>query len=171
MYKKWNESDIREVLKQIGDKMNLSCENVPIIISNKMSTTKGQYSFKKKDFSPIRFKFSSVLLSGVYEAKTVRETIIHEYVHFYSNTKEHKNCGHNYIFKHNCKLAGIPGETYFNDNNETELSNKIQEKTSKYITECTCCGRRSYYNRMCGAISRTEEYSCGLCHGKLKRIK
>jgi predicted SprT family Zn-dependent metalloprotease len=169
MYKKWTIADIQQVLKETGDKMGMSTEGVPIVISNRMTKTMGQYTSNSRTFKPIKFTFAKILLSGIYPKNVVKDTIIHEYCHFYTNSYYKKICNHDYRFKTTCRKAGIDDETYFTYNSET-VSN-MKEKTSKYILKCVNCGHKYYRDRVSKLITDIEDYRCAECGGRLKRIK
>lgn len=174
MYKVWTESDIRNVLNEIGSKMDMSCENILVIISSRMTRSMGMFTFKTKKINgintivPVNFKFAKVLLDGRYSEKVVEETILHEYVHCYVNCKYNKNHGHNAFFKRTCRKIGISDNTYFEA--ETLESVACKERvTPQYQIKCSCCGKVVATRKRKDAVSNllSDRYRSRCCNSKL----
>lgn len=74
-------------------KTGVSVDGIPVIISNRMTKTKGMccYKFKDGNLNTVRFKFAKCLLDGTYPDGAVKEVITHEYAHHYINTKTNKS--------------------------------------------------------------------------------
>ncbi|MGG7130849.1 SprT-like domain-containing protein [Clostridium perfringens] len=165
MKKVWSKKDIEVVIKEISEKMGLDATKIPIEISSKMKRRKGQFMFvcikTPKSIHPLKFKFSNILLDGNYEEDVVREVIIHEYVHFYTNTINKKNCYHDYRFKLNCRKAGISDSTYFTAGGVGY----------KYKIVCSKCGRKCYrYKLKYDMKTYLKRFKCQ-CGGTLEVIK
>lgn len=142
MKKVWSKKDIEVVIKEISEKMGLDATKIPIEISSRMKKCKGQFVFRRirnpKSIYPLKFKFANVLLSGNYDEDVVKEVIIHEYIHFYTNSIYRENCKHDYRFKANCRKAGISDSTYFTAGGVGY----------KYKIVCTKCGGTCYRYRL-----------------------
>ena len=143
-YKSWSLTEIKEVFKEISQKMEMNCLEVPIKISGRMTRTQGQYTCKTKDLAPVKFTFAKILLDGSYNYETVKAVIVHEYCHFYANSKYQAPCGHDARFKASCRKAGISDNTYFQIIKDVEVPEikietpKIEEvKVIEIIKETT----------------------------------
>lgn len=134
MYKVWDKKDIRKVLLGAGKKHKHSAKDIPIIISSRMTRTMASFNFiqSKNGIKAHSFKFSKNLLDGNFKESVVENVILHEYAHFYINTKTNKDQKHGELFKDTCKMIGIPTETYFQE--------KLIETAKKgYILYCKEC--------------------------------
>lgn len=132
----WSLEDIKAVLKEIGEKMGMSCENVPVNISKRMTKCKGQYTCENnKELTPIKFTFAYNLINGSYNMSTVKQVIIHEYCHFYSNNYHMDSCNHDYRFKDSCRKAGISDSTYFEIVEEQEEQKEIIKEVTPVQVE------------------------------------
>lgn len=167
MYKVWNETDIRNVLNEISEKMGINCDEVPIIINKKLKKIKGRCWTKKVSVDGkskiicTKLEFSELLINGSYEEKNVVHTIIHEYVHLYTDIIENKMCGHNNKFKENCIKAGIVADTY--------IPYEINENEYKYTVICKSCGQSfNRYRLKCNIEKYEKQYCCSKCRGSLK---
>lgn len=135
MYKVWQENDIKKVLFDVGAKFNFIPNDIPIIISERMTKTMASFNFieNKKGIKAHSFKFSRNLLCGKYKESVVKNVILHEYAHFYVNVKTNKDQKHGKLFKEICRMIGISDETYFKE--------KLILKPKKgYIIYCKKCG-------------------------------
>ena len=126
-YKSWSLADIKKVFKEISQKMNMDCTNITIDISGRMTRCRGRYTYKRIDLTPIKFTFAKNLLDGSYNYETVKQVIIHEYCHFYTDSKYNYACGHDSRFKMICRKAGISDNTYFNIIKDIEILEMIVE--------------------------------------------
>ena len=159
----WTEKDVRKVLDEIGGKMGISCKDVTIIMSNRMKKNYGQFSFKLKKGQwviPLKFTFNnSVFGGGIYPYEVLKETIIHEYVHFYCAMKYKENHGHNYIFQKHCVEAGISPERLFTQHKEA-----VAEIEYKYDIICPCCDKVINHKHRMNDISYYEKtHVCRKC--------
>ncbi len=135
MYKVWGEEDIRKVVDEIAILCRYPC-SIPIEISSRATKRMGAFFYKKNKnrIEPIKFSFAKSLLDGRYNEDIVREVIIHEYIHYYCDTKMGISNGHNNIFKAMCRICKISDNTKFRyesgiDNKENknyDNSRKIQ---------------------------------------------
>ena len=74
MNKIWNETEIRRVLDEIGTKFDFPCNDVPIVISSRMTRCLGSFTSNRKNIlsngvrktkhTPIKFTFSESLLTA-----------------------------------------------------------------------------------------------------------
>lgn len=166
-YKEWTIEDIKLVFDNISKKMGLGINDIPIKINKRLKKKVAYYEMVLENgiIKPKAFVFSSFILSGLYPEQIVETVIIHEYIHYYTNTKNNKRCKHNKEFEQNCILAGIKSDATI------DLS--IYEKPIKnYSVVCTKCGysfQRVRFNK--GIEHFKREYKCGKCHGDLEVIK
>lgn len=162
-YKVWTINDIREVLDEFGEKVNMSCSHIPIEISDKKNTM-GSFVYqieycKKPKLEPLNFVFSNELLNGDYSEDDVIQTIGHEYVHFYTIIGSQKKQGHSKKFKENCKKIGISDSTYFKG------KPKKLDNSYKYTIVCKKCG--NVFGRHRIPKEYEKYYCCKICEGKL----
>ena len=167
-YKVWNIEHIKDFLKTLGEKYKLSCINIPVRISKRMTRALGLYVYKKNTLQPVEFVFSAYLLDGSYSEKEVMQVITHEFCHYYTDTIEGKPCKHNNKFKRNCILMGITDNTYSNYKLSDKLLEKV-EKSYKYKIVCNNCGYTIKRKRI--RKNFTKNYRCGKCLGTLKVIE
>lgn len=168
MNKIWNIKDIRNVLNKISVEMNFPCDHVEIELSTRMTKTLGKFVFIKQEniVHPIRFVFSTKLLDGRYVHTVVKETIIHEYVHFYCTIKFQQNCGHNKIFKYYCNKAGIKGDTYFSAKPTVYVPCTPKKH---YIIKCKKCGTVVAIRQRKNAVTTLIiKYKSKCCKSKLE---
>lgn len=177
MEKVWNVEDIREVLNEISEKMGVSCSKSTIEITKRMTKCKGKCNMIGKKIAPgeylyssekTKFKFSYYLVNGSYKPEDVRQTIIHEYIHFYTNFKMKRPCNHNKYFKYFCRLAGISDETYFTAK-PVDGTTKVRGLEPKYLIKCKDCGNEFTKMRFGkGKEYYLSRYVCAKCRGKLE---
>lgn len=170
MGKIWSKEDVKKTLEEISESMGVSVQGIPITISKRMTSCKGECLQLFKNESYMRttgFKFSYYLLDGRYDEETVREVIVHEYIHHYTNSIEGVACGHNVAFKRNCLKAGISPETYFTKSQEEGYEEIPRRQYSyKYLIRCCCCGAEMKRKQIKKNIET--DYRCGRCGGALK---
>lgn len=166
MDKVWTEDDIRIVLNEISKKMGVDCSDVPVVINNNLKRLKGRCWTKKVNIDGktkiigTKIELAGLLTNGSYAEKDVVYTIIHEYVHLYTNVTENKQCGHNKKFKQNCIKAGIVEDTY--------VPYDINKEEYRYIVSCKKCGSVWYRHRLAGGVvGYKKNYHCSKCKGKL----
>ncbi len=167
MNKVWNLEDVRKLLDETGEIMGFDCSYVPVEISTRMEKTMGSFLFREKEgkIIPHAFRFSQVLLSGYYNESVVRNVIIHEYAHFYTNVKENKNHKHDAYFKNTCVKLGIPTNTYFK-----ELLPKVRK--NGYILVCSKCGTKVAARRRMDSVNMILRGKVsGCCKAKIRAKK
>ena len=88
MYKVWCIADIRIIINEISQKWNYPCD-IKIEISKRAKKRMGAFFYKKYNnkIEPLKFVFAEELLNGKYSEEVVKEVIIHEYLHYYCNTR------------------------------------------------------------------------------------
>ena len=165
----WNIEKIRGVMNQLDKKSGMNSKNIPIKISNRMTKTKGLYTFKKCYsyngniiYQPVGFTFSSELFSH-YSDEAILDVISHEYAHFMTETQyKEKKQGHNRIFKMNHISLGGTGETYF----KFQPIIPVERKEKRYTVLCSCCNKEvATRNRLTANL--LYRYSSGCCNKDL----
>ena len=138
-FKSWTIKDIKDTLVSVANKAGISVDGIPITISNRMTSCKGQCRYRIIDVNvkTISFRFAKNLIDGTYPENVVREVIIHEYAHHYINTKTNKGQHHNKLFKETCRMLGISDSTYFNHDSSNKSNSDLN---SSFKIECTKCG-------------------------------
>ena len=99
--------------------------------------------------------------------KAVMETLIHEVLHTTEDTHAHCNRWKEYVAMMNEKYG-------YNIKSSSSKNGHILPKSKekvKYIIQCTNCGKEYKRKRKSKAITQTERYRCGICRGRLVRIK
>ena len=112
------------------------------------------------------------------DVNAVRETIAHEICHASRTCKNHDA-----VWK---RRASVMNKAYgyhiervggsYIDSKTNEVKKKSLDTPSKgyknvYIIECECCKHQYIRTRMTRSIKHPEHYTCGVCHGKLKRVQ
>lgn len=156
--------EIRTILDQAGDKLGLSCTDVPIEISSRMKKTYGAFMFRLVggQLEPVSFRFSLKLLSGDYPDEIVEHTILHEYAHFYTNVKLNSNHGHDRAFQATCLRLGISPHTHFPGVHQEEV------KRGYRIFCSSCDSTVATRRRIDSARDLSKRYLSGCCKAKLK---
>ena len=164
MYRKWTLNDIEYEIKMLGIRWNYSC-NIPIEISKRAKKRMGAFFYreKNKNIEPIKLVFANNLIDGRYEENIVKEVIIHEYIHFYCDTKTGVSNGHNKFFKAMCKANGISSSTTF------KYRTYEEEIRKTYKLYCKSCGKLvCIHKRKDAAERKVKMYISLCCNSKLK---
>jgi len=163
MLKTWTVEEIREILHEVGEKFNFSCDEVPIFISTRMTRRLGCFrakiNYETSKYSPVSFTFTKDILNGAYSEEGVREIVIHEYIHYYIIIKLQEIHNHDEVFIKYCKLAGIPGSSKFSGKPVAGY------KQSAYVLRCSHCGKMiGYKTRKTKIIKNIEKYRSNCCY-------
>lgn len=164
MYKKWTVQDIAVVIEKLNKQLNYNCD-IKIEISKRAKKRMGAFFYKKgKDkIEPIKFVFAEKLINGSYEEKIVYEVIVHEYLHYYCDTKTNISNGHNKYFKTMCKMMNISDEATFKYNNENNIISDY-----KYKIYCGKCNKLvCVHKRKDFAYKKINNYISSCCKAKL----
>ena len=156
--------DIRAILDEAGNTMGLPCKQVPIEISARMKKTYGSFMFRIADgeLEPVAFKFALKLVAGDYPDAIVEHTILHEYVHFFTNLTMNSNHGHDAVFQRNCLRLGIAPHTHFKGPHQEEVRRG-------YRILCSHCNNTvATRRRSDSARNLSRKYLSGCCKAKLK---
>lgn len=138
MYKSWSVEEIKEEINYIAGKLEYPCE-LKVEISNRTTKRMGAFFYRKERelIVPIKFVFAKILVDGKFPEDIVREVIIHEYIHYYCDTKTGVSNGHNKFFKAMCLKCGIRDKATLNYKSINEnISNKRTKIYSIYCNEC-----------------------------------
>lgn len=90
------------------------------------------------------------------------ETIAHETIHTVDGCMDH---GPKWK-----KIVGLFNAKYGTKISRTSSLPEGLIESSPYVLECTECGKRFAFQRMCKTVKFPELYQCGECKGDLKRI-
>lgn len=167
MYKKWTIQDIKDELNNIGIKLDYPV-NLKIEISSRATKRMGAFFYKKEKEKviPIKFVFANRLIDGNYPENIVREVIIHEYLHYYCDTKTGVNNGHNKFFKTMCLKCGIEDKATFNHKGINE--DKVNKNIKIYNIYCMKCGKLvCTHKRKDAAERKLKEYISKCCNSRL----
>lgn len=169
MYKLWAIKDIRKVIDEIEKILEYPCD-LKIEISNRATKRMGAFFYKKEKglIVPIKFVFAKRLLDGNYPEHIVREVIIHEYLHYYCDTKTGVSNGHNKFFKSMCLKCGISDKaTFIYKNISEDIS--IKKDTKVYNIHCRKCGKLvCVHKRKDAAERKIKGYVSKCCNFKLE---
>ena len=100
--------------------------------------------------------------------KAVMETLVHEVLHTTEDTRAHCNRWKEYVAMMN-KKYGYNISRCGSSKNGCTLPKSKEEV--RYIIKCTNCGKEYKRKRKSKAITQTERYRCGICRGRLARVK
>lgn len=154
--------DIRQLLDEAGQKMGLACDQVPVEISRRMVRTYGLFIFRRgrQALEPVAFRFAARLLDGDFAEDIFRQVVLHEYAHFYANTKDNKNHGHDRVFKETCRRLGIP--------EDTKLITPSHDQRPGYAIYCKACGKLVAQRRRRDTAQRlVNGYRSACCQARL----
>ena len=169
MYKKWTIKEIKEELIDIGIKLEYPT-NLKVEISNRATKRMGAFFYikEKESIVPIKFVFAKRLIDGNYPEEVVREVIIHEYLHYYCNTKTGLSNGHNKFFKSMCLKCGISSKATFSYKSINE-DIYIKKHVKIYNIYCRKCGRLVCVHRRRDAAERKiKGYISKCCNSRLE---
>ena len=172
MYKKWRIEDIEAEINRIGVHLNYPC-NLKIEVSNRATKRLGAFFYKKNKYriEPVKFVFASILLNGEYPEDVVREVIIHEYLHYYCDTKSGQSNGHNRFFKEMCIKCGISPRATIDCNSLNNIRNSYSNEVT-YKIYCINCGKIvCIHKRRDAADRKVKNYISRCCNSRLKSIK
>lgn len=77
-FKSWTIKDIKDILVSVANKAGILVDGIPITISNRTTSCKGQCRYRIIDVNvkTISFRFAKNLIDGTYPENVVREVII-----------------------------------------------------------------------------------------------
>lgn len=167
MYKKWTIEEIEKEIKNISLKLDYPC-NIKIEISTRATKRMGAFFYKKERelIKPIKFVFAKKLIDGNFSEDIVKEVIVHEYLHYYCDTKTGISNGHNKFFKSMCLKCGITDKATFN---YKSIDEDISIKNTKlYNIYCNNCGKLVCVHKRKDAVERKiKGYISKCCNAKL----
>ncbi len=169
MYKVWREEDIKKVIDEISTLCRYPC-NIPIEISSRATKRMGAFFYKRVrgGIEPIKFSFAKILLDGRFSEEVVREVIIHEYIHYYCDTKMGVSNGHNNIFKAMCRICKISDETKFKYESEKNDEKEIKSNSKEYRIFCSKCNKLVCIHKRRDAVDKKiKNYISRCCKAKL----
>ena len=170
----WTVEDIKEVLRELDGLTGLDSSDIKVTISKRMTRAMGRFEYFdicKDKLIPLGFKFAYRLIDGSYTPQVVKETIIHEYVHYLTSVKYNKS-NHDGTFKYYDRFLGGSGNTYFTDKPVWSKEGQIKSNkpTYKYIIKCACCNKTvAKRNRLTEKL--LYNYKSGCCNAKLLAYK
>ena len=167
MYKKWTIEEINKELIDIGVKLDYPT-NLKVEISSRATKRMGAFFYRREEglIVPIKFVFAKRLIDGSYPEDVVREVIIHEYIHYYCDTKTGVSNGHNKLFKSMCLKCGIRDKATFK---YKSINEEIFNKNTKlYNIYCNKCHRLvCVHKRRDAAERKVKGYISKCCNSKL----
>lgn len=165
--KKWTIKEVQDEIDKIGLILDYPC-NLKIEISNRATKRMGAFFYKKeKDtIKPLKFVFAKRLLDGNFPEEVVKEVIIHEYLHYYCDTKTGISNGHNKFFKSMCLKCSITNKATFN---YKIMNEDISQKNIKiYNIYCRKCGKLvCVHKRRDAAERKVKGYVSKCCNYRL----
>lgn len=98
--------------------------------------------------------------------KKAKETIMHELIHSLDGCLDHGDKWKKVVNMVNRKYG-------YSISRCTDAGNDYKEQAFErtYMVKCAACGRETSRERISKVIQHPELYKCGLCGGKLERIK
>lgn len=167
MNKIWTIKDIKYEINKIGISLSYPCD-LKVEISSRATKRMGAFFYKKEKglIVPIKFVFAKRLIDGNYPEDVVREVIIHEYLHYYCDTKTGVSNGHNKFFKSMCLKCGITDKATFNYKSINE--DIVKRNTKIYNIYCRKCGKLvCVHKRRDAAERKVKEYISKCCNSRL----
>ncbi len=154
---------LEEKVKRLAKEMFGWEMDKPVLISNRMKRTLGQYVWEinqnTKRPELVRFQFAAKLFSGGYREEDIELVIKHELIHWYTDITEGRPCHHNKIWKANCRRFEVPDSPIIN------LKTKEGKSDYKWMYQCTNPKCATIYNRY---RRIPKNYVCGKCGGVLR---
>ena len=168
----FTKEDILAIIKELDQKTHLDGATVPIRISPYMKKTLAYYKYHTNGFTQtsVEFAFSKKLLTcASYEQ--FRDTVIHEYTHYYQ-VRMYGKTSHDRLFTEDCQRLGGSGEY----KQKEPLAYLPEEEKARYLIECERCKTTYHYHRETKLIKHLKEHTphtyycptCGHMHFTLK---
>lgn len=167
MYRKWTVEEIKEEIDKIAFKLEYPCD-LKVEISSRATKRLGAFFYRKEKnkIMPLKFVFAKVLIDGYYLESIVKEVIIHEYLHYFCDTKTGISNGHNKIFKEMCLKCGINPKATLKDDRIGINDNKSNLKLYKIY--CINCGKIvCVHKRKDAAERKVNGYISKCCKARL----
>lgn len=159
---KLNEMAI-EAIKMIEETTGRTCPTDPQI-TFKINHTKNIAGRANKN--KLTVELSDVVAKYRSELDTMN-TLVHEILHIVSKERGHKG-----DWKY---LASLFNKSHyakeFGEVTRTYKANEEQLEAYKYIVECESCHHKYHRQKLTKVVTHPERYTCGVCGGKLGRIK
>ncbi len=156
------QNDLEKKVKQFAMEMFGWEMDKPVLISNRMKRTLGQYVWKidqhTKKPELIRFQFAAKLFSDGYKEEDINLIVKHELIHWYTDITQGRPCHHNSIWKANCRRFGIP------DNRVSNINGSGDREDYRWMYQCSnssCQATFKRYRRI------PKNYVCGRCRASL----
>ena len=161
--------DIKNEFEKLDAKTGMDIANtVPVFVSNRFTSTRGQYKFEFYHITK-EIKNESITIAGFVlnesEADFI-DTVRHEYAHAMATRLTKRNdTGHSEFWKQCCLEIGCAPEAL---KIATESQKAALNNRKKYIVKCAECGEEFIYYRKGKIISMvesgdTEALTCPKC--------
>lgn len=161
--------EARDVVSRVVGEENIGFIYRPITINYRAKSRWGRCECSS-DRKRFRIQISYRLLSENADYDAVMSTLIHEILHACKGGQSHKGMWKTYATRVNVRFP------QYNITRTTsaatfglEMEYTIPE--SKYEIKCEHCGKIFHRTKMSAAVQHPERYRCGVCNGKLIRIK
>lgn len=165
----WTEERIKELCIEYCERCGVIFDS-PVIINGRLKKTLGRCFYKKTKYNitPIKLEFSKQLVEKATD-ESIIAVIGHECAHYVVSVLTNTEHGHDFVFKHYCKIIGTPNCDGTFAEVEWKCSNDELYKYTIYCAECGefLCG----YNRINKYIKEPERYRCPECDGKIRISK
>lgn len=162
-------ADIKNEFEKLDAKTGMNIANtVPIFVSNRCKTTRGQYKFTFYRITK-EIKDESITIAAFVMNESepdFLDTVRHEYVHAMATRLTKRNdIGHGEFWKQCCREVGCVPEA---SRIATEAQKAVLNNRKKYIVKCAECGKEFIYHRKGKIISmvesgNTENLTCPKC--------
>lgn len=138
---------------------------IPKVRTYKAKSYFGQCRYRQGQ-DAYEITISEYHLANGYDA--VMETMVHEVLHVGKGSRGHDKTWKKYVAMVNREYGYNISRCGSSDNGYTLA---VAEKSINYIIQCTGCNQTINRTKKSKLITHTENYRCGRCRSKLKRIK
>jgi len=136
-------------------------KNLAIELMDKHGLLENRWHFQfdnaKRRFGRCSFRLQVISLSKhlveLNDEARVKNTILHEIAHALVGARQ----GHNHVWRRKAIEIGCDGERCYS-------SDEVEKPESKYIAECSGCGRTHNRHKMTRGLKYGSS-SCGFCSG------
>ena len=131
----------------------------------------GDCRYVDRKAQTFRIRISTYLLDEAVPARSLLETLLHEYLHTCPGCQNHGAQWKRYAAKINARY-GYSIKRINSEKDKEVPDGMIQHRhmERKYIMQCCGCGKLFRYARRSRVYNMPERYHCGTCGGKLRKV-
>lgn len=156
---------IAEECMEVLDRLSIPYRNVTEFVINRRAKRWGQCKRLPDGF---RISINHLLVDGQHE-DGLRETLFHELLHTCPDCMNHGQKWKQYASTVKCATGYVIKRC--NSAEEKGLTPVDEVEGARYIFRCVSCGTLVTRQKRCRLVDKTYLFKCGICGGRIERIK